>query len=120
MHCQQQMFDTLNKCAEARETNGASVSVISGEEMVTIPVKAHKVMMMELGELRDRNRDRNSKATSLNEDTITISKQEYEDLKDQKCANVIKQVVRKSMAASLQANRNNPAQLIHNLINGKH
>ena len=45
------MFDTLSKCAEAskfkRETKekGASVSVISGEEMVTIPVKAHKAMM---------------------------------------------------------------------------
>ena len=66
--------------------------------MVTIPVKAHKAMMTELGELRDRNRDRISSAASLNEDTITISKQEYEDLKDQKCVNVIKQVVRKSMA----------------------
>ena len=49
MQCQQQMFDTLSKCAEAskfkRETNRASVSVISGEEMVTIPLKGHKAMM---------------------------------------------------------------------------
>jgi hypothetical protein len=116
------MFDTLSKCAEAskfrRETKGASVSVISGEEMVTIPVKAHKAMMMELGQLRDRNR--NSKAASLNEDTITISKQEYRNLQDNKCANEIKQVVRKSRAASLQASGINQAQLIHNFIFSKY
>ena len=123
MHCQQQMFDTLSKCAEAskfkRETNGASVSVISGEEMVTIPLKGHKAMMMELGQLRDMNRNRNSKAASINEDTITISKQEYRNLQDNKCANVIKQVVRKSMAASLQTSGINQAQLIHNFIFSK-
>ena len=33
---------------------------------------------------------------------ITICKKEYQDLLDNKCANVIKQEVRKSMAASLQ------------------
>jgi hypothetical protein len=83
-------------------------------------VKAHKAMMIELGQLRDRNR--NSKAASLigNEDTITISKQEYRNLQDNKCANVIKQVVRKSMAASQQASSINQAQLIHNFIFGKH
>ena len=47
---------------------------------------------------------------------ITICKKEYQDLLDNKCANVIKQVVRKSMAASYQANGINPAQLIHNFI----
>jgi hypothetical protein len=51
---------------------------------------------------------------------VTICRKEYEDLKDQKCANIIKQVVRKSMAASLQASGINPAQLIHNFIFSKH
>jgi hypothetical protein len=65
---------------------------------------------------------RESKAASLQpaKEMITICRKEYEDLKDQKCANVIKQVVRKSMAASLQASGINQAQVIHNFIMGKH
>jgi hypothetical protein len=65
-----------------------------------------------------RARPRQSKAASVQEqpEMITICKKEYMDLQDQKCANVIKQVVRKSMAASLQASGINPAQLIHNFI----
>jgi GTP1/Obg family GTP-binding protein len=65
---------------------------------------------------------RSSKAAALvqpatkEKEMITICKKEYEDLKDQKCANVIKQVVRKSMAASMAASGINPAQLIHNFI----
>ena len=50
---------------------------------------------------------------------ITICKKEYQDLLDNKCANVIKQEVRKSMAASYQANGINPAQLIHNFITNR-
>jgi GTP1/Obg family GTP-binding protein len=65
---------------------------------------------------------RSSKAAALVQpatkeiEMITICKKEYEDLKDQKCANVIKQVVRKSMAASLQASGINQAQVIHNFV----
>jgi len=51
---------------------------------------------------------------------ITICKKEYEDLKDNKCANVIKQVVRKSMAASAAASGINQAQVIHNFLFNKH
>jgi hypothetical protein len=47
---------------------------------------------------------------------ITICKKEYIDLKDQKCANVIKQVVRNSMAASATASGINQAQVIHNFL----
>jgi len=57
-----------------------------------------------------------SKAASLQPEMITICRKEYEDLKDQKCANVIKQEVRKSMAASLQTSGVNAAQLIHNFL----
>jgi hypothetical protein len=68
-----------------------------------------------------RARPRQSKAAAMQQpEMVTICKKEYMDLQDQKCANVIKQVVRKSMAASLQASGINPAQLIHNFINGKH
>lgn len=67
---------------------------------------------------------RSSKAAALvqpeTKEMVTICKKEYMDLQDNKCANVINQVVRKSMAASLQASGINPAQLIHNFINGKH
>ena len=70
--------------------------------------------------------DRQSKAESLQlqqpekeKEMITICKKEYQDLLDNKCANVIKQVVRKSMAASYQANGINPAQLIHNFITSR-
>jgi hypothetical protein len=68
-----------------------------------------------------RARPRQSKAAAMQQpEMVTICKKEYEDLKDQKCANIIKQVVRKSMAASLQASGINPAQLIHNFIFSKH
>jgi hypothetical protein len=75
----------------------------------------------QLFDVLTRARPRESKAASLQQpEMITICKKEYEDLKDQKCANVIKQVVRKSMAASLQASGINQAQVIHNFIMGKH
>jgi hypothetical protein len=64
-----------------------------------------------------RAQPRQSKAAAMQQpEMITICKKEYMDLQDNKCANVIKQVVRKSMAASLQASGINPAQLIHNFI----
>jgi hypothetical protein len=64
---------------------------------------------------------RSSKAAALVQpEMITICKKEYMDLQDNKCANVINQVVRKSMAASLQTSGVNVALLIHNFINGKH
>jgi hypothetical protein len=67
-----------------------------------------------------RARPRASKAASLVQpEMITICKKEYMDLQDTKCANVIKQVVRKSMAASLQASGINQAQLIHDFIFSK-
>jgi hypothetical protein len=68
-----------------------------------------------------RARPRQSKAASLQQqpEMISICRKEYEDLKDQKCANIIKQVVRKSMAASLQTSGINPAQVIHDFINRK-
>jgi hypothetical protein len=66
-----------------------------------------------------RARPRQSKAAAMQPEMITICRKEYEDLKDQKCANVIKQAVRKSMAASLQASGINQAQLIHNFIFSK-
>lgn len=59
---------------------------------------------------RSRNVNRGSKAASLQPEMVTICKKEYMDLQDKKCANVIKQVVRKSMAASLQASGINPAK----------
>jgi hypothetical protein len=70
-----------------------------------------------------RARPRQSKAAAMQQpakEMITICKKEYMDLQDNKCANVINQVVRKSMAAPLQASGVNPAQLIRNFINGKH
>ena len=67
---------------------------------------------------------RSSKAAALlhpeTKEMITICRKEYEDLKDTKCANIIKHEIRKSMAASLQASGLNPAQLIHNFIMGNH
>jgi hypothetical protein len=65
---------------------------------------------------RARPANRQSKAASLQPEMISICRKEYEDLKDQKCANAIKQVVRKSMAASMTASGINQAQLIHNFI----
>ncbi len=62
-----------------------------------------------------RARPRQSKAASLQPE-MTICKKEYMDLQDNKCANVIKQTIRKSMAASLQTSGINAAQLIHNFI----
>ncbi|MGB8101369.1 MAG: hypothetical protein WCE96_06790, partial [Nitrososphaeraceae archaeon] len=48
-----------------------------------------------------RARPRQSKAATMQQpEMITICKKEYEDLKDTKCANIIKQEIRKSMAAS--------------------
>ena len=64
-----------------------------------------------------RARPRQSKAAVMQQpEMVTICRKEYEDLKDTQCANVIKQVVRKSMAASLQTSGINQAQLIHNFI----
>jgi hypothetical protein len=63
---------------------------------------------------------RESKAASVQPEMITICKKEYLDLKDNKCANVIKQTVRKSMAASLQTSGINQAQVIHNFLFNKH
>lgn len=51
---------------------------------------------------------------------ITICKKENMDLKDQKCANVIKKVVRKSMAASLTSSGINTAQVINDFIYSRH
>lgn len=65
---------------------------------------------------RPMNRQQ-SKAASLQQpEMITICKKEYMDLQDNKCANVIKQTIRKSMAASLQTSGINPAQVIHNFL----
>jgi hypothetical protein len=50
---------------------------------------------------------------------ITICKKEYMELQDNKCANVIKQAIRQSKAASLNSSGVNAAQLIHNFIMGK-
>ncbi len=60
---------------------------------------------------------RQSKAAAMQQpEMITICKKEYEDLRDQKCANIINQVFRKSKAASLTSSGINQAQLIHNFI----
>jgi hypothetical protein len=67
-----------------------------------------------------RARPRQSKAAAMQQpEMVTICKKEYMDLQDNKCANVIKQVVSKSVAASLQASGINPSQLIHNFIFSK-
>jgi hypothetical protein len=74
----------------------------------------------QLFDVLTRARPRQAKAAAMQQpEMITICKKEYMDLQDNKCANVIKQVVRKSMAASLQASGINPAQLIHNFIFSK-
>ena len=67
---------------------------------------------------RARPMIKQSKAASLQEqpEMITICKKEYQDLLDNKCANVIKQTMRNSLAASYQQAGINPAQLIHNFI----
>jgi hypothetical protein len=66
---------------------------------------------------RARPANRESKAAAMQQpEMITICRKEYMDLQDNKCANVIKQMVRKSLAASLQASGINQAQLIHNFI----
>jgi hypothetical protein len=72
----------------------------------------------ELFDVLTRGRNvRQSKAAAMQQpEMITICKKEYEDLKDQKCANVIKQTIRKSMAASLQTSGINQAQVIHNFL----
>lgn len=67
------------------------------------------------------SRQRQSKAAAMQQpakekEMVTICKKEYMDLQDKKCANVISQTIRKSMAASLQASGINPAQMIHNFI----
>jgi hypothetical protein len=73
----------------------------------------------QLFDVLTRARPRQSKAASLQPEMVTICRKEYEDLKDTKCANIIKQSIRKSMAASLQASGINQAQLIHNFIFSK-
>jgi hypothetical protein len=71
----------------------------------------------QLFDVLTRSRPRQSKAAALQEPgMITICKKEYEDLRDQKCANIINQVFRKSKAASLTSSGINQAQLIHNFI----
>jgi hypothetical protein len=65
---------------------------------------------------RARPANRQSKAAAMQPEMVTICRKEYMDLQDNKCANLIKQVVRKSMAAALQASGINAAQLIHNFI----
>jgi hypothetical protein len=75
----------------------------------------------QLFDVLTRARPRQSKAASLQptRQTVTISLQEYEGLlkQDGKCANTIRQTIRKSMAASLQTSGINQAQLIHDFIN---
>ncbi len=69
---------------------------------------------------RARPANRESKAAALvqpEKEMITICKKEYMDLQDKKCANVINQTIRKSMAASLQTSGINQAQVIHNFLN---
>jgi hypothetical protein len=80
--------------------------------------KFHEQLFYVLTRARPTNMIRESKAASLQQqpEMITICRKEYEDLKDKKCANVINQTIRKSMAASLQTRGINPAQLIHNFI----
>jgi hypothetical protein len=72
----------------------------------------------QLFDVLTRARPRESKAASVQQqpEMITICKKEYMDLQDNKCANVIKQTIRKSMAASLQTSGVNAAQLIHDFI----
>lgn len=69
---------------------------------------------------RARPANRQSKAASVQEqeqpEMVTICKKEYMDLQDNLCTKVIKQEVRKSMAASLQTSGINAAQLIHNFL----
>ena len=77
----------------------------------------------ELFDVLTRSRNvRQSKAASVQstKEMITICKKEYMDLKDQECANVINQVVRKSMAASLYSSGVNAAQVIHNFLFSRH
>jgi len=74
----------------------------------------------ELFEVLTRSRNvikRESKAASTQQpEMITICKKEHLDLKDQKCANVIKQVVRNSMAASAAASGINQAHVINDFL----
>ena len=64
---------------------------------------------------------RQSKAASLQQpEMITICKKEYMGLQDNKCANVIRQEVRKSKAASLYSSGVNAAQLINDFIFSRH
>jgi hypothetical protein len=51
---------------------------------------------------------------------ITICRKEYEDLKDQKCANVIKSMIRESKAASIAASGIYQVQIINDFLNSKH
>jgi hypothetical protein len=75
----------------------------------------------ELIDVLTRARPRQSKAASLQQpEMITICRKEYMDLQDNKCANVINQVVRKSKAASLYSSGVNAAQVINDFIFSKH
>jgi uncharacterized protein YpiB (UPF0302 family) len=69
--------------------------------IIKIMDKFHKELFYVL--MRCRNIDkRESKAAAMQQpEIITICRKEYKDLKDQKCANVIKQVIRKSMPSLL-------------------
>ncbi|MDP9197510.1 MAG: hypothetical protein M3O24_02990 [Thermoproteota archaeon] len=73
----EQMFETIKRCGDAskfkRESKGASMSVISGEEMVSIPLKEYKLDR----DLLINKTMRKSKAASvsgrLNDDVIFCS-----------------------------------------------
>jgi len=68
---------------------------------------------------REVQRQRESKAASVQpEEMVTITMKEYSDLKDNKCANVIKQVVRQSKAGSIIATAKgiNQVQVIHDFL----
>ncbi len=84
----------------------------------------HQELFDVLTRSRNVSNSRQSKAASVQQqqpaEMITICKKEYMDLKDQKCANVINQVVRKSMAASMAATGINQAQVIHNFLFSRH
>ncbi len=98
----QELFDVIGRSREvSRQSKGASVSVISGEEMVTIPLKEYKTLLNEVGQLR------NSKAASPQdgEETIRMPLKEYREL-------LINKTMRKSKAASGV----NQAKVIHDFL----
>jgi hypothetical protein len=70
--------------------------------------------------IRSRNvssQRRQSKAASM---TLSMKEWAEKQRQDAKCANTIRQIIRNSKAASVQANGINQAQVIHNFLNSKH